>query len=332
MKNRGNAKVNMQYNPHSDKHPFPSFSGDMENYIRDKYERKLFMEDISSSNSRSIQNLRANSATKAGIKDDNLLDFDDEPSPESSMPSRADIRYPVKESAIEPTPISSHSPYGNQLALLAEMGFVDSEFNLKALKAANGNTQEALEIIVAANQKQTRKPSGHSILDEIHAVDRASSKNRLGQDPHRMNGLQSAIDALDPFNTGKSDMSYMQSGSGIKSPPLPAMNEWGEESVTPDDRVATQSLYDDSFSAPDPSEGFKPLERKGRQNANDLDSKTAAEEWSTSVSSQMNENSIDGRENGKAGTKSTESFDPLSFNPFAGLPNSTDHRLTDNPW
>lgn len=66
--------------------------------------------------------------------------------------------------------------YNKQLDLLAEMGFHDREFNLKTLKAANGNMQDALEIIVAANQKLRNKPSvnkappSKNILDELDSI------------------------------------------------------------------------------------------------------------------------------------------------------------------
>jgi hypothetical protein len=39
----GNAKSNAIYNPNPERFTFPAYSGDMEQYIRDKYERKLFM-------------------------------------------------------------------------------------------------------------------------------------------------------------------------------------------------------------------------------------------------------------------------------------------------
>ncbi|PJF18784.1 Arf GTPase activating protein domain-containing protein [Paramicrosporidium saccamoebae] len=39
----GNAKSNAIYNPNPERFAFPAYSGDMEQYIRDKYERKLFM-------------------------------------------------------------------------------------------------------------------------------------------------------------------------------------------------------------------------------------------------------------------------------------------------
>lgn len=42
MRQKGNALVNSIYNPFPDRHKFPTFSGDQEQFIRDKYERKLF--------------------------------------------------------------------------------------------------------------------------------------------------------------------------------------------------------------------------------------------------------------------------------------------------
>jgi len=59
--------------------------------------------------------------------------------------------------------------YSKQLTLLSEMGFTDSDFNYKTLRAANGNLQEALEIIVAANQKSRKKTvERNNIFDEIN--------------------------------------------------------------------------------------------------------------------------------------------------------------------
>ncbi|RKP38105.1 hypothetical protein BJ085DRAFT_16457 [Dimargaris cristalligena] len=40
---KGNAKVNAQYNPNAELHPPPSGDREMEQYIRNKYERRLFM-------------------------------------------------------------------------------------------------------------------------------------------------------------------------------------------------------------------------------------------------------------------------------------------------
>jgi hypothetical protein len=127
----------------------------MENYIRDKYERKLFMADCSSGSSGPMS-LKSKSLSEQSSKN-NIMDnifLDDSPSSGSSA---------FKTSASE----SYNSNFSKQLALLSEMGFTDTDFNYKTLKAANGNMQEALEIIVAANQKQRRKTVDKNIFDEI---------------------------------------------------------------------------------------------------------------------------------------------------------------------
>lgn len=121
----------------------------MENYIRDKYERKLFMTESST-----------------GLSGPMSLKHSGEKSKNNIM----DTEFSFESSANDFKTSSSgtyDSNYSKQLTLLSEMGFTDSEFNHKILKAANGNMQEALEIIVATNQKQKRKPSQKNIFDEL---------------------------------------------------------------------------------------------------------------------------------------------------------------------
>ena len=77
---------------------------------------------------------------------------------------------------------SFNSNYSKQLTLLAEMGFTDTEFNYKTLKAANGNMQEALEIIVVANNKQRRKTVEKNIFDEIEEVKPSKSIQNIYKD------------------------------------------------------------------------------------------------------------------------------------------------------
>lgn len=123
----------------------------MENYIRDKYERKLFMNDGGSGH----MSLNSDSA-KFSRK--NIMDSDfgyESKKPEASN-FKSSNNFEVSE-----------SNYSKQLTLLTEMGFTDTEFNYKTLKAANGNMQEALEIIVAANHKSRRRTVEKSLFDEL---------------------------------------------------------------------------------------------------------------------------------------------------------------------
>lgn len=122
----------------------------MDNYIRDKYERKLFLSDSSQLN----LSLKEKENSK-----NNLID--------SEFSYGCDDSNNFKDSFSD---FSTGPNYSKQLLLLSEMGFTDHEFNFKTLKAANGNMQDVLEIIVAANQKQKRKIVENNIFDEIEQV------------------------------------------------------------------------------------------------------------------------------------------------------------------
>lgn len=165
----------------------------MENYIRDKYERKLFMSDSSSSSSGPM----SLKSVPTGRSANNIMDseFSDEPA-STNLNS-------FKTSTSE----NSSSNFSKQLTLLSEMGFTDTEFNYKTLKAANGNMQEALEIIVAANQKQRRKTVDRNIFDEFEEAKPSSVQPSRG-----------SVDDSDSKN--------------FKSPPPIQLNDWGFRSET----------------------------------------------------------------------------------------------------
>lgn len=168
----------------------------MENYIRDKYERKLFMAD-SSSGSSGPMSLKSSS---------------EERSKNNIMDSEFSYESPSGSSAFKTSGSESYNAnFSKQLALLSEMGFTDTDFNYKTLKAANGNMQEALEIIVAANQKHRRKTVDRNIFDEIEEAKPSSSNAQTS----------AKIDE----NLNKET---------FKSPPPIIMDDWGFESNAKD--------------------------------------------------------------------------------------------------
>ncbi len=96
---------------------------------------------------------------------------------------------------------SSSLQFSKQLVLLAEMGFTDTEFNLKTLQAANGNLQEALEIIVAANQRLRKKKSiSASTADEIELFSTANSFAPVKKQ-------QPIVDLMDSLDLGMNNTS-----------------------------------------------------------------------------------------------------------------------------
>lgn len=155
----------------------------MENYIRDKYERKLFMVEGPSGSSGPMSLNDSGEKSKKNIMD-------------SFVSSEFSSANDFKTNSFD----NSSSNYSKQLSLLSEMGFADSEFNHKILKAANGNMQEALEIIVATNQKQKRKTSERNIFDELEE----SKSSIIYKSPSE--------------------------NEGLKSPPPVHINDWGNSS------------------------------------------------------------------------------------------------------
>lgn len=136
----------------------------MENYIRDKYERKLFMtDDISIATSRMSLSEKS--------KKNNLMD--------------SEISFEPSNTFKNSSSDSFNNNYSKQLTLLSEMGFTDTEFNYKTLKAANGNLQEALEIIVASNNKQRRKTVEKNIFDDIQEVKLTSSVQNISKEQNK---------------------------------------------------------------------------------------------------------------------------------------------------
>lgn len=164
----------------------------MENFIRDKYERKLFIDNSSSGTNR----MSLNDNFK-----NNLID--------------SEISMGTSESFKNSPSDFSNSSFNKQLTLLSEMGFTDTEFNYKILKASNGNMQEALEIIVASNNKQRRKTVEKNIFDEIE-----ESKPPISSD-----------------NTEKTE-----SNISFKAPmPLP-IDDWGFDATLTSEKKHSEDL------------------------------------------------------------------------------------------
>ncbi len=122
----GNAKVNATYNPDGDRHPFPAYSGDMEQYIRNKYERKVFM-----SSDGAVRRSAAPPAAPAGNR--------------AAAPAAS--RAPEDSAA---------------LVALADMGFACREDAVAALQSTGGNLQRAIEILVSAAKTPPPPPPSSS--------------------------------------------------------------------------------------------------------------------------------------------------------------------------
>lgn len=228
----------------------------MENYIRDKYERKLFITDSSSGSSGPMP-LKSSSDERSKK---NLIDseFSDEPNSSSSNT--------FKTSSSE----SCNTDFSKKLALLSEMGFTDTDFNYKTLKAANGNMQEALEIIVAANQKQRRKTVDRNIFDEFEEAKPSQSVSQtcfgIDEGSHKESFKSPPSIQLDDwgFNSDSNAKEVKKENAHFSEPDVPIQedksnikqvssnNPWGNDFV--DDSIPPES---DSKRTEDPFDTYK---------------------------------------------------------------------------
>lgn len=138
MQSKGNARVNAVYIPDPSRCPFPTYVADQEQYIRDKYERKLFM---SNGQRGSTGLLPTGSSTGA-----------------MSLGSQARRSF-----ALEEPPVKS---YAVELAQLNEMGFTDRARCLVLLKANNGNVAECIDKLSSgATSPVAKRDSYADLLD-----------------------------------------------------------------------------------------------------------------------------------------------------------------------
>ncbi|KAJ2958799.1 hypothetical protein NQZ79_g5663 [Umbelopsis isabellina] len=132
----GNDAVNRKYNPHPEKHPLPLADDDhgMERYIRNKWEKKTFMD----------------SPVAAAP-----------PPPISKSPTGAAI--PQRSSSV---PRVLHgTDLSRSLATLRDMGFRDEEKNRRVLTQTNGSLESAIEILSKLPGQSTGIPQNDQMND-----------------------------------------------------------------------------------------------------------------------------------------------------------------------
>ncbi|KAI9285392.1 hypothetical protein BC943DRAFT_306363 [Umbelopsis sp. AD052] len=115
--NGGNDAVNRIYNPHPERHPLPLADDDhgMERYIRNKWEKKSFM------------------------------DAPPQPASAASAIIRPGANIPQRSSSVPQ--LQRESDMNQGLTSLREMGFRDDEKNRRVLQQTNGKLEPAVEIL-----------------------------------------------------------------------------------------------------------------------------------------------------------------------------------------
>ncbi|KAJ1660196.1 Protein gts1 [Dispira simplex] len=132
IQSKGNTKVNDHYNPNPQLHPPPSGDREMEQYIRNKYERKLFME----AGGRSSSGLRMSHSSR---------------------------QRTTSSTRTYGSSSSSRTTSDSNMARLRSMGFNDEIRNAKALRRAHGNLEQAIDLLVSEEPSSTPSTTSLSV-------------------------------------------------------------------------------------------------------------------------------------------------------------------------
>ncbi|KAJ2849681.1 Gtpase activating protein [Coemansia brasiliensis] len=158
FRNIGNKRANAYFNPHPDRHPPPRSDRDVERFIRDKYQHRLFVD-------------RHN-----GVPDPSIIGASPAPNPvastaqvdEASALTRLhelgfvnvrenhqalqkcnmDVEKAIKYLRGESTDISLKDP---RVAQLLNMGFSSASQNAQALTMCQGDVNHAIELLLSNN-------------------------------------------------------------------------------------------------------------------------------------------------------------------------------------
>ncbi|KAL1924181.1 uncharacterized protein VTP21DRAFT_7216 [Calcarisporiella thermophila] len=151
MRKGGNRKMNSEYNPHPERHPLPLAEDDssaMERYIRNKWEKKLFMEQETNQPHTPHTPPRSQSLLASYA-----VSKPKQPSFDSTL--KVSNTTPRSNLSKSSTQLRDDDAYDIALKNLYEMGFVDTEKNRKILASTNGDVNAAIEVLCRSQSSST---------------------------------------------------------------------------------------------------------------------------------------------------------------------------------
>ncbi|EEB09514.1 GTPase activating protein Ucp3 [Schizosaccharomyces japonicus yFS275] len=160
MREWGNERANRYWNPNPSKHPLPMTASyddqAMERYIRDKYERKLFIDDAAS---RRVP-----------------------PAP-PSLPTRTTSVGSIAPPTNAP-PSSSASSLEPALSSLDEMGFRDRSLNTQLLREFNNDLSRVIDRLVNLKTAPSSSSAPSTTLAKPSALKPSARLKRRGKNLH----------------------------------------------------------------------------------------------------------------------------------------------------
>jgi hypothetical protein len=221
MRSNGNRSVNKKYIPTSNRCPIPPANNDaeMEKYIRDKYERQIYMSALTKQSeaeqkyTSQISQLRQMGFTNIDRMVTALVQSNGDVNQAidylTSLPSASQVSSSASQGSSssaarsEPQELNAPPPYQRsqgtpkkyeaELANLQSMGFTNEKDNLEALEVAQGNIQTAVNLLVECRPGSTLPPPPQS-----------SSNRRTSQ--QQVNKTNTAAPAKPPAPSAADDL------------------------------------------------------------------------------------------------------------------------------
>ncbi|KAJ2482737.1 Gtpase activating protein [Coemansia sp. RSA 2131] len=150
----GNTRANAYFNPHADRHPAPRSDRDVERYIRDKYERRMFVDRSSGAADPSVVGAQPPAPVAAQGEASALtrlheMGFTDVRANHAALQQCAmDVDRAAAVLRGESSGVSESDPRVRQLL---NMGFASAAQNARALDASDGDVNRAIEVLLGDN-------------------------------------------------------------------------------------------------------------------------------------------------------------------------------------
>lgn len=182
---KGNTKVNELYKCNPQSHPPPSSDVQLEQYIRDKYERNLYREGGSRTYNDAYSSSR-NTGSTSHRTYDGFGSSNNNGVPNNGYSSRNANSYSDR---------GGSSDFDREIVQLRDMGFTNKDLCIRALRESRGNVQSAVEYLIA-NAPADEDPSKPKSRGEQVALQQFRSMG-FNDDTASLDAFRRANGAMD---------------------------------------------------------------------------------------------------------------------------------------
>ncbi|KAJ1995366.1 Gtpase activating protein [Coemansia spiralis] len=218
----GNKRANAFFIPHPDRHPPPRTDREIERYVRDKYERRLFVDHRSNIPDPTTEDLYADSSAQP-LSPSSTLGAPDEATALTRLREMGFVNVRDNHSALkrfsfnieaaaaylrgEPAPAKPKiSPSDPRVKQLLNMGFEHVGQNVQALVQCDGDLNQAIELLLSDNPPPRTSATPQPVSKTASIAASKASTTASTNNGNSSSALAPATDLLsdDLFGAGPS--------------------------------------------------------------------------------------------------------------------------------